>query len=463
MWRRFHSIFVKILTQTLCDFFKRKRESTMESIVVKFRRCLFDKFIAKAFKMSSRGQLGSKKQLRFTFHGANATVPPKLVLQFAPSNAPAPSRLPPSSKSRPSQAVAVPKKPPPTGLSRILNDLHRKVSQKDTERIFAVPVTEDIAPGYFDMIKHPMDLSTIRQRLHDDEYQTLQQFRDDMYLMFNNCMTYNPPSSFVYNQGSMLLSFFRRALKLAKRQFAGDASDKMASSARTAGGPEAIRDDRKRVIAGVDIPTELERPLLSSRAPPQLPQVPDAAISFFHVTCPPKDGAARFDAFCDLVRRAPALRRSLRMLRERFPPFVLDDAACRIAGIAEGSEIDRVRLDDAIDNPDDDSPGGIGLAEVGIGIGSLNALAAACPGLPLAGMRELDDADGTLQEQNLRLMLFYGNCLQHWRGGDLNPARRAILDTIRKNITQVALNLTPAKLVKPRDLLVIQHINKSMQ
>jgi len=28
--------------------------------------------------------------------------------------------------------------------------------------IFADPVTEDIAPGYFELIERPMDLSTIR-------------------------------------------------------------------------------------------------------------------------------------------------------------------------------------------------------------------------------------------------------------------------------------------------------------
>ena len=57
--------------------------------------------------------------------------------------------------------------------------------------VFAQPVTEDVAPGYFDFIKQPMDLSTIREKLQADEYQSLSQFVGDFKLMFDNCRRYN--------------------------------------------------------------------------------------------------------------------------------------------------------------------------------------------------------------------------------------------------------------------------------
>jgi hypothetical protein len=74
-------------------------------------------------------------------------------------------------------------------------------------------------------------------------------------------------------------------------------------------------------------------------------------------------------------------------------------------------------------------------------------------------MRPLDETPDTLREQNLRLMLFYSNCLKYWKGSDMTAARRKIMDTIRQNITTVTLGLTPGKLVKRHELAVLRHIN----
>jgi histone acetyltransferase len=52
-------------------------------------------------------------------------------------------------------------------------------------------VTEDVTPGYFEVIKHPMDLSTMRGRLESHRYKSLSDFVADATLMFDNCRTYN--------------------------------------------------------------------------------------------------------------------------------------------------------------------------------------------------------------------------------------------------------------------------------
>jgi hypothetical protein len=74
-------------------------------------------------------------------------------------------------------------------------------------------------------------------------------------------------------------------------------------------------------------------------------------------------------------------------------------------------------------------------------------------------MRALSNDADTLREQNLRLMLFYTNCLRQWKGSDLTKARKKILDAIRRNITVLTLELSPAKLVKRHELAVLRHIN----
>lgn len=65
----------------------------------------------------------------------------------------------------------------------------------DAYQAFAHPVTEELAPRYFEYIKHPMDISTIRKKLESDEYTSVAEFIADAELMFNNCRTYNNPTS----------------------------------------------------------------------------------------------------------------------------------------------------------------------------------------------------------------------------------------------------------------------------
>ncbi len=94
-------------------------------------------------------------------------------------------------------------------LSRVLNDL----KTHESHSTFAHPVTEIIAPGYFDKIKQPMDLSTIRRKLALDDYITLSDFRDDVRLMFENCCKYNGDSSPVTHAGIRLWQQMRHLME----------------------------------------------------------------------------------------------------------------------------------------------------------------------------------------------------------------------------------------------------------
>ena len=48
---------------------------------------------------------------------------------------------------------------------------------------------------YFDKIKTPMDLGTVKKRLEEvpPHYKTADQFAGDVRLIFTNCYKYNPP------------------------------------------------------------------------------------------------------------------------------------------------------------------------------------------------------------------------------------------------------------------------------
>lgn len=48
------------------------------------------------------------------------------------------------------------------------------------------------APGYFSVIKQPMDFTTMRRKLAAGQYSNYDDMEADLNLMFTNCMTYNP-------------------------------------------------------------------------------------------------------------------------------------------------------------------------------------------------------------------------------------------------------------------------------
>ena len=48
--------------------------------------------------------------------------------------------------------------------------------RKDVNGIFAFPVTDQIAPGYSNIIKDSMDFSTIRNKIDNNEYDSVSEY-----------------------------------------------------------------------------------------------------------------------------------------------------------------------------------------------------------------------------------------------------------------------------------------------
>merc|ERR1712018_858369 len=90
------------------------------------------------------------------------------------------------------------KKQPNTNLSRFLEYLLKLLQKKDSNSFFAIPVNDQFAPGYSQIIKTPMDFSTMRSKLADGMYTTLPLFKRDFELMCTNAMTYNTNDTIYY-------------------------------------------------------------------------------------------------------------------------------------------------------------------------------------------------------------------------------------------------------------------------
>ena len=72
---------------------------------------------------------------------------------------------------------------------KLMNNLWK---HKDAE-LFHKPVDPEELniPDYFNIIKNPMDFSTIKKKLTNYTYTNLKEFVNDMTLVFENCYTYN--------------------------------------------------------------------------------------------------------------------------------------------------------------------------------------------------------------------------------------------------------------------------------
>ena len=70
-------------------------------------------------------------------------------------------------------------------LTKILNQLKKEPKAQ----IFLQRVTKREAPNYFDIIKKPMDLGTMSKKIN--LYRDMKQFKDDLDLIWSNCLTYN--------------------------------------------------------------------------------------------------------------------------------------------------------------------------------------------------------------------------------------------------------------------------------
>ncbi|XP_056376176.1 bromodomain-containing protein 9 isoform X3 [Hyla sarda] len=92
-----------------------------------------------------------------------------------------------------------------TPIQQLLEYFLRQLQRKDPHGFFAYPVTDQIAPGYFMIIKHPMDFSTMKEKIAANEYKSITEFKADFKLMCDNAMTYNRPETVYYKLAKKLL------------------------------------------------------------------------------------------------------------------------------------------------------------------------------------------------------------------------------------------------------------------
>ena len=76
-------------------------------------------------------------------------------------------------------------------------NLHHELMKWVLTQPFRIPVDpeRDNAPDYFQVVKRPMDLGTVKKKLTDGKYESVEQFVDDVHLICNNAILFNGANS----------------------------------------------------------------------------------------------------------------------------------------------------------------------------------------------------------------------------------------------------------------------------
>ncbi|XP_044018388.1 CREB-binding protein-like [Aphidius gifuensis] len=114
--------------------------------------------------------------------------------------------------------------PPPQEQSKAKKDQLRQALMPSFEKLYrlipeSLPFRQPVdpqalgIPNYFNIVKKPMDLSTIKRKLDAGEYRTPLEYCHDVWLMFDNAWLYNKKTSRVYKDCTTLSEVFAKSIQ----------------------------------------------------------------------------------------------------------------------------------------------------------------------------------------------------------------------------------------------------------
>ena len=113
-------------------------------------------------------------------------------------------------------AMMVPSAPRSTEQG-IMERLIHELQSHTLAWAFQKPVSEAEVPDYHLVIKEPMDFSTMERKLDSKQYANLNEFLADAQLVFDNCHTYNQPTSVYYKNATTMEKFLKSIAGAASR------------------------------------------------------------------------------------------------------------------------------------------------------------------------------------------------------------------------------------------------------
>lgn len=181
------------------------------------------------------------------------TAQPSIETQTSEVPAEAPGGdAPPASTAPPSSdAVQYDTRPvTPAQKSYLLEKMKNLKKTKNTAP-FLKPV-DPVAlgiPRYPEIVKHPMDLTTMEAKLKDNQYGSVQAFVDDFNQIIENCRLFNGAAHPVTQSAMALEAYFNRAMEQVPRADQPPAAPKAAKRSPSIPKPPPRRESRAAAAA----------------------------------------------------------------------------------------------------------------------------------------------------------------------------------------------------------------------
>ncbi|CAA9989784.1 bromodomain containing protein, putative [Plasmodium knowlesi strain H] len=103
--------------------------------------------------------------------------------------------------------------------NEVLMNLLNKLIAFDKKRIFLYPVNVQFVPDYLNIIKEPMDFTTMKQKIQNYKYRDFQEFEKDAFLIINNCYTYNDKSTIYHRMAENLETYYKKITPKIYRKY----------------------------------------------------------------------------------------------------------------------------------------------------------------------------------------------------------------------------------------------------
>ncbi|CAI9113068.1 OLC1v1013596C1 [Oldenlandia corymbosa var. corymbosa] len=223
----------------------------------------------------------------------NPQRPVKLVADL-------PSKNKPSTKNRPRPKGPV-KPNLPSNANNIMlmkqcETLLKRLMEQEYGWVFNTPVDPEQLkiPDYFNVIKHPMDLGTVKTKLLSGAYSDISEFAADVRLTFTNAMTYNPPGNDVHVMAKEMSKYFEVRWKPIEKKITSNVGELLppkpnvkAETENAAHMPPSkkvktspVENLVKPEIKVKQIMSASEKHKLSADLEPLLPDLPDNIVDF---------------------------------------------------------------------------------------------------------------------------------------------------------------------------------------
>lgn len=142
-----------------------------------------------------------------------------------------------------------------TLLTRLMGQPHAWIFNKP------VDVVAHKVPDYYNIIKHPMDLGTVKSKLLSNQYSTPMEFAADVRLTFKNAMTFNPPKHDVHIMAEMMNKYFEVRWKSIEKKLPPTADESTPSKSSVIIEPESayVPPSKKQKTASMESKPKNER------------------------------------------------------------------------------------------------------------------------------------------------------------------------------------------------------------